>query len=67
MYDADDDAVDHKKLEQLREMKLDFKPVSEDKETITVYLNIKPKQEKEAQRNIAGPIVSDLQVFVLIF
>ena len=38
-------------------MKFDYKVISEDAQTITVFLKIKAQQEKEAQKNVAGDMV----------
>jgi len=48
----------HYKLQTLDKMELDYKIVSEDKDSIKVFLKLKPKQHKETQINIAGPMVN---------
>ena len=39
-------------------MELDYRVVSEDRDSIKVFLKLQPKQLKERQINIAGPMVS---------
>jgi hypothetical protein len=54
------DKDEERRLESLDRMKFDYKVVSEDSQTITVFLKIKPQQEKDSQRNVAGEMVKYL-------
>lgn len=67
MYDISGDILEDKQLDALEKMELEYKVVSEDPDAISVFLKIKPKQAKEAQRNIAGTMVSLFCFFKLIF
>ncbi len=56
--DEEEENNHHHKLQALDKMELDYKVVSEDKDSIKVFLKLKPRQSKESQINIAGNMVN---------
>jgi hypothetical protein len=62
-----DVSTEEQRLPALDKMNFDYKVISEDKETITVFLKLKPGNEKEPQKNVAGTMVSKLLTFVEFF
>lgn len=52
-----DESVEEQRLPALDKMNFDYKVISEDKETITVFLKLRPGNEKEPQKNVAGTMV----------
>jgi hypothetical protein len=58
-----DEEFEETKVQTLDKMGLDYKVISEDKDTITVFIKLKAEREKETQKNIAGVMVKVLGVF----
>ena len=62
-----DEELDDQRIEALEKMNFEYKLISEDADTITVFLKIKAGQEKEPQKNVAGAMVTIPIYFAIIF
>ena len=52
-----DKIVTKDKIDQLNKEEFEYRVISEDADTVTVFLRLKPGHQKEAQKNVAGPMV----------
>ena len=52
-----DNVATKAKIDQLEKEEFEYRVISEDIDTVTVFFRLKPGQQKEAQKNVAGPMV----------
>ena len=57
LNDMNDSITTKAKIDQLEKEEFEYRVISEDIDTVTVFLRLKPGQQKEAQKNVAGPMV----------